>query len=322
MEPHDPALPLDEVVTLLERTETDRRRTDARRLRLLADAVGRVFRSDGQGETTGLLPGGTAPTEIAYRSLRAELATAFHVSEYQVERQLTLAHHLAEGYPATLSALEEGAIAYQHAQFIADEGLVIGTGDSPEIASRRREYEHQALEIAIAETPNRLKPVARRLAETWAERTIDERSCAAETLRRVIVVDTEDGMADLIAHLPAVEAYAIKDRLTRIARTIECTEQPESGAVGSASPRRTRDQLRADAFSELLLESDVFSLTAGAPAEAIQARIQLIAPVDTVRRSRLGSGSAALGGDQPVELTGYGPISARTAREVIGSASH
>src|SRR5690606_25984586 len=118
----------------------------------------------------------------------------------------------------------------------------------------------------------------------YAERTLDERHREACQQRRVWVVDREDGMSDLTAHLPSVEAHAIFDRLTRASRVLANVEQreqrarreqhevdePQSASLnvdeGAAvdpleSPQaptapvfvcRSRDELRTDLFSELL----------------------------------------------------------------------
>lgn len=86
---------------------------------------------------------------------------------------------------------------------------------------------------------------------------------------------------------------------------------------------RSRDQIRADAFTELLLESDVFDLSAGSPAEAIDARIQLIAPAELTALADTNTGADGdADGDLLVELVGYGPIDTDTARELAVSASH
>ncbi|QIM18924.1 hypothetical protein G7066_10595 [Leucobacter coleopterorum] len=66
-----------------------------------------------------------------------------------------------------------------------------------------------------------MKSIARRLAEQFTEVSLDERHAEARKRCRVSVREHDDGMADLIAHLPAAEAYAIYDRLTRMSRALE-----------------------------------------------------------------------------------------------------
>lgn len=331
MNSRTPDRSLDEIIDLLEVVEQQRRRADAERVRWFAAALEQALEDN------------VGSPEIAYRSLRAELATALQVSEHAIERQLSLAQRATQNFPSTLAALEQGTVSYQHVQVICDEGVIIGSGTDPETAERRHAYEQAVLEVAACETPNRLKPVARRLAETWAETPIEERHQEARTLRHVKVIDGDDGMADLIAHLPAVEAYAIRDRLTRISCHIERSEHtaatesvsavsdaaastlppafgaspapnaPDaSDALGatpeSPVPSRTRDQIRADVLTELLLATDLHTLFAGSATEAIQARVQIMVPADTEQ------GTA--------ELAGYGPIGTGTARNLAGTAPH
>ncbi|MHA3724616.1 hypothetical protein ACXR2T_12135, partial [Leucobacter sp. HY1910] len=45
------------------------------------------------------------------------------------------------------------------------------------------------------------QPIAKRLAEEYAEVSLDERHAAARKRRRIEVVDREDGMAELYAYL-------------------------------------------------------------------------------------------------------------------------
>lgn len=88
------------------------------------------------------------------------------------------------------------------------------------------------------------------------------------------MVDQEDGVSDLVAHIPTVEAHAIYDRLTQAGKALALVEAhrfakaggetssgggPEAssgGEVGGGASlesaakvqRRNRDQLRADLF--------------------------------------------------------------------------
>lgn len=349
---------LSEVIDLVEHAEQVRRKEDSHRLRLLASALAQVQDPAGNALSDIAARGARAGTrELAYRSLRAELATALTLSEHSVDRELTLASALTHHYPAALAAMGSGMIAKLHAQVLADEGMVIGSGDDPVIVQRRAAYEQQVLAAAEVSTPGQLRPLARRLAEVWAQTALDERHRKARCHRSVTVVDAGDGMADLLAHLPLVEAVAIKDRLTQIARAAERGEREvrsaeeraelaaectaphdetdsahahegavrqddsreslsadgEAAASQSGFGARTRDQIRADAFVEMLLEADVFSLATGSPTEAIRARIQLVAPAELV---------AEPDADCLVELAGHGPIDTETARGVAAHATH
>lgn len=308
---HTSTSTLNGLLGCLERFELQQRGLDSARMRLLAAAVDEAMALDTAVERSSV------ERDLAYRALRSELALAFNLGEHRLESEMRLALELVHSYQTSLSALDAGVISLAHARVIVDAGAVIGTDDAPEPRERRAGYEAQAIEAASAETPNRLRPIARRLAEAWAEKSVDERHRDAVRERRVIVIDGEDGMADLIAHLPAVEAHAIKDRLTRVARAAERGERMVRGAAdrtasgAEAVPRRTRDQLRADVLAELLLASDECSLFAGSTAEAIRGRVQLI-----VQQEASGGTECELG---PCELAGYGAIDSDSARRLAAA---
>ncbi|HEU5269734.1 MAG TPA: DUF222 domain-containing protein, partial [Jatrophihabitans sp.] len=131
------------------------------------------------------------------------------------------------------------------------------------------------------------------LDPTGAER----RHQRALTERRVEYHPGEDGMASLTALLPAPEAQLIYTRLTASARLLP------------AADPRTLDQQRADVFIDGLLS--------GLPEDALpqmQGRrpaINVVVSADTL----LGLD------DQPAHLTGYGPITAGTARRLAAEES-
>ncbi len=277
------------------------------------------------------------PTEFAYRSLRAEIALVLGTSEHRAERLMDLAFRTTTSYPNLMRRLKAGEINIQHAQVISDEGMLIPIGDDPVLVERRAAYEQTTLEAALVETPTRLRPIARSLAEKWSDSPIETRHERARTGRRVTVCDAGEGMADLYAHLPAIEAYAIHDRLTRIAKASKqhvngapqapSSTAPDGSTADETSPR-SLDHLRADALTDLLLSADPFTLETGCSAEAIHARIQLIAPVEIVEpvetvettastKDSREAGAAPL----PGELAGYGPVDAGEIRKFITSST-
>lgn len=332
-----------QVLGYLEHFESQRRGLDAARLRLIAVAVEQTV---GEGAAAII---DDRDREIAYRALRSELALALRLGEQQLESQMRLACELSRSFRATMDALEEGAIDISHARVIVDAAAVIGTGHTPDLVNRRAGYEGEVLETAMRETPNRLRPVARRLAEQWADRSLDTRHQEAIERRRVVVIDCEDGMSDLIAHLPSIEAHAIKDRLTRIARSVERGERTvharhaqshdeqqnhdeqhdqaarhDHDARHDQDARRSRDQLRADVLADLLLASDERTLFAGSTAEALQAQVQLVIEATPAAgatpRGEPGERAAQTFGPfarfESAELLGCGPLDLRTAAEL------
>ena len=80
--------------------------------------------------------------------------------------------------------------------------------------------------------------------------TAQESRVRAFATRRVVVHPAGNGMATLIADLADVDAHRIHRRLTAIAAGL----QADATADGTAEPR-TRDQLRADILTDLLIGS-------------------------------------------------------------------
>ncbi|HEU5269123.1 MAG TPA: DUF222 domain-containing protein [Jatrophihabitans sp.] len=127
--------------------------------------------------------------------------------------------------------------------------------------------------------------------------TAEQRHQRAAADRRVEYRPDEDGMASLTALLPAPEAQLIYTRLTTA-----------TGLLPATDPR-TLDQQRADLFVDAVLS--------GLPHDAlplVQGRrpaINVVVAADTL-----------LGLDeQPAHLTGYGPITADTARRLAADES-
>lgn len=381
--PH--AQPLGVVVSRLCGVQREARAVEARRIQILSDAYELAHAESSRLAATNPA---SAAAELAYRTVRSEVAAALHLSEHTVDRHMADAYTLTHHYAATFAALNSGQVGFEHCRVIITAGKVIGddglvadtctsaADESPHeiIALRRAAYEQAVSEYARVETPQRLRPIAQRLAETFAERTFDERHSQACMRRRVYVVEHTDGMSDLVAHLPTVEAYAIKDRLTRMAQMLEGVERSTSaepggpggpggpgvdtrtpagadaseGAAAAGSEarrtpnmpshqRRTRDQLRTDLLSDLLLNSDASEAAApsttagdasvsrtGGAHEAIRARVQVIVTdealfTDLVHRAEAPHRSTGLH-TPPAELVGAGSIDTATAQELASSA--
>lgn len=192
--------------------------------------------------------------EMAYRMVCSEIGAALHESDRTIASKVTRATTLITEYPAAYSALTEGKVSLGHANAIIDAGVII-TDEQV-----RSKYEKQALEFAKVESVGRVRPVVKEMAECFADVSIEEHYEHANLGRNVSVVDGEDGMADLIAHIPAVLAHGIKDRVDQLAHHVVSGRSGgtcEGDSAGSdAAPKapldeRTMDQLRADVFTDL-----------------------------------------------------------------------
>jgi hypothetical protein len=243
--------------------------------------------------------------EMAYRSVTAELATALHVPQSTMERQISEAWALATQLPATLGALRNGQISARHATVIVEETTDLG--DDPGL---RAKLDEQLAMTAVTVTAASLRRKARALREDQQVQSIAERHRAARAKRRVELEPARHGMAWLHALLPATDALLIKDRLDQVAHAGSAGH--DGSASGDAGRERRRvDQCRADAARDLLLHG---TLPAGTDFADIVARVRPTVHV-TVPVLTLNGASEA-----PGLLDGYGPIDADSSCRIAATA--
>lgn len=243
------------------------------------------------------LPHNATGTELdhAWRSLAAELAVAARVSDRTMQNRLTEAGTLVERFPATLDALERGAISLGHVHVIAEHGSVLTD------AAARTRYEEIVLERAERMTPGRLRKVARLASERLNPTALQERHDAAREERRVAKREFDDGMSEIIHIIPTTLAESIWARLTASAK-----------AISDAGDPRSYDQLRADLVTELLLTGE----PSGCPdaphraANGIRPHISVTIPALTL----LGRD------DEPATLASGAPIDLDTATRLAADA--
>jgi hypothetical protein len=252
------------------------------------------------------------------RAIAAEVGAVLRRSDRVMQDRLHDASVLVTGFAATVAALRAGRIDTGHVRLIQDAGARIA---DPDVRAR---FEQAALVVCERETPGRARPIVAMIAQKLHPVPLAERHADAVERRRVWVRDLDDGMAESAAVLPAVLAYAIRDRLTEYAREIVAarrvaTEAGDAEATGDATPEaavpdtRTTDQVRADVLADLLLTGAATGpafdgdLLAGS---GVRTRVQIVIPADTLT----GTGTT------PAELVGYGPIDPDTARRLAATA--
>jgi hypothetical protein len=281
-------------------------------------------------EVAAALPHASSRTaDLEVRDLAAQLGAALRVSDRTVQSQLHDATTLATLFPTTAAAWSNGTIDRRRVTVIMEAGEPITD------AAGRAWFERRAVDLARELSAAELRPAARRLAEHAQHDPLAVRHERARRRRRVVVTDLDDGMARLIADLPAVLAYGIHDRLTSMAGEVRAAgpRSPEdgdgdghtgagvttgaeattgsdaAGAGDDAGDGRCTDELRADILADLLL--------AGAPhahgdgLDRIGAIVQVTVPVLTV----VGAST------EPCVLAGYGPIPLDHALRLAGAAS-
>lgn len=292
-----PPLTIDGVVTSVAAVRSQMAILAAMESILLSAAVVLV-----EAETAGRA---SADADMAMRSVAAEIAAATRTSDRTVRVRMNDAHALVHDFPATYRALAIGEISAGHAAVVLEAGSSISDDDA------RERFETAVLRRAASLTPGRLRPIAVAVAEQMRPDGIVERHRDARRGRGVQVRDLDDGMAELLATLPAVLAHGIRDRLTQMAKTVVDAEaaEPRGGDHAGTTERRTLDQVRADVLADTLLGGA--PLAHGDGIDAIRGAVQVTVPVLTL------AGLA----DDAAFLSGTGPVDGESARRLAGSAS-
>lgn len=225
---------LERVVAEVQTTRAQIARLQATEARLLTDAVD-IVRVREQARRD---KGRKGPHDLPLREISAELGAAMRLSDRTVQARMSAASTLRDSFAATFDALAQGRIDLAHASAIVDAGAVIAD------TVMREQYERIVLEASELETPHRLRAIARVVAGRIDPDLAEELRRRAVGGRRIRVVDLDDGMARLLADLPAVLAHAICDRLTQMAETEHAAE---AAAVEAAAQPRAAEALAASA---------------------------------------------------------------------------
>lgn len=226
--------------------------------------------------------------DMAFRSLRAEVACALRLPERSVERLFGEARMLVRDLPATLTALHEGALSYRHAQVMVDQGSGLS-------AEHLATFERLAVPVGGSMTASAFDRKARRVRESLDSSTIEARTASAAERREASWSPGRDGMSDLILHMRTHDVQAIYSRATEGARALAGPNEP-----------RTVAQLRVDLMRDALLTGTLDALG----GTRLKPDVFVTVPVLTLL------GVAEIPGD----LDGYGPIAPSTARELAAHA--
>ncbi len=225
---------------------------------------------------------------IQDRVFIAEVALTLGLTEYSAQALIARSNILTTDRRATLAAVVAGLITLRHAEFIADEGAGL-TGELG------RRFERAALIMAEGMTPAKLKNELGKLRERLQPDDSAERHADALADRQVRIAPNRDGMGELWAALSGEDTAAIDAKLDACVRSIQ-------NAGGEDD--RTSAQLRADVLVDLLLNDE-------AGVRNVKATVFVTVPADT-----------AVGGDQPGEVMGQGPMDAQTMRNLMTLSSY
>jgi len=235
-------------------------------------------------------------------SEREEIAAALRLSSGTAQHRIDVARTLVNHLPNTCAALANGEISAAHASVIARESAeVIGKGLS---AAAIAEIELKAISHAEFHTPVQ---VANKVRGTIAKLSPEIFEAAAEharDCRKVTMYAEPDGMATIVALLPAADAQTVMLAIDALARQ----ESEINGGDVSISPlddERTLDMKRADALTSLAATFLAQNLDSYKPHRR-PVTVNLTIDLPTL----LGLS------ENPGILAGYGAIPASVAREL------
>jgi hypothetical protein len=255
--------------------------------RMIASLTAAKYRLVAFAHETQTRGSGAPSHPLAEREFRAEIAAALRLSRRAAGMLIDDADVLTEHLPATLESLTDGRITPRHARILVDELATVPDDERDDIEARALEAAEQSANV-FART-------VRRIRESRSPEQAIERHRRAVDDRCVTLEPGADGMAWLIARLPAPEAVAADSLLDARARALRTGGDP-----------RTLSQLRADLLAEALLGGD-HSRPFGNSTPTV---------VTTVPISVLQGHDDAMG-----ELVGYGPVDPATARRIAGAAN-
>ena len=274
--------------------------------------------------------------DLAHALVVSEVAVAEGISEFAAARLVKSSESMCGVQLAVLDGLEGGELTEGHARVITEETSTLRDELAEEfgIEALGRLETRSGRRRTIAE----FRRAVRALRERQHPESIVERKARATRDRSVCVRPEPDGMCTLSAFVPAEVGLAAINRLDSLARAQRAVD-PEDG--------RTLPQLRADAFSDLLLVG-TGKAASPAPAAALAEGAVGLDPVLAARAAEasgtdgaadprtspvvgnavpsaeivvLISAETLLGAnDEPATLEGYGPLDAETARDLAVAA--
>jgi len=227
---------------------------------------------------------------------REDVATALRLSANTAQSRIDTARVLTNHLPATCQALAVGDISPSHATLIAREtSEAIKRGFSTEDLIH---IENRALAHAEFHTPAQVGRKIRTLIAQISPETFEESVAIARDTRSVHVYPESDGMATVIALLPAEDAQTVMLAINTLVET-----------QSSLADSRSIEMKRADALAAIC--GDILARISD---EHQPHRRPVTINITMDLPTALGMA------DNPAELAGYGPIPASVARTLSADA--
>ena len=245
---------------------------------------------------------------------REEVAAALRLSGNTAQMRIDVARTLINHLPNTCSALAMGEISASHATVIAKETAAAIRGGISEFAIYQ--IEEKALAHAEFHTPgqvaNKVRTTIAALAPAEFEQVVDR----ARESRRVSCYNEADGMATVVAILPAQDAQIVMKSIeSYILKMNEIDEAKHQALGNTCSPTETwsllsADNKRADALTAIL-------------SQALASNVDQVRPHRRPVTVNVTIDLPTLLGlaENPGQLSGYGAIPASVARELASDAT-
>jgi hypothetical protein len=232
---------------------------------------------------------------------REDVATALRLSPTTAQNRIDVARVLVGHLPNTISALSTGEISVAHATVIAREtATAIRNGLSPESIFR---VEQTALAHAEFHTPgqvaSKVKTTIAKLAPEEFEEIVDR----ARDARRVTCYSEADGMATVVAILPAEDAQTVM-------KSIEAYIVKRDGEDAAEWSILSADMKRADALTAIASQA-LASMANDVQPHRRPITISVAIDLPTL----LGLA------ENPGQLAGYGAIPASVARRLAADGN-
>lgn len=221
---------------------------------------------------------------MGVRAAAADLGVRVGLTDTHVRQRAHRAQTLSTRLPQLWELCRQGLVAEQNMAYAAQLAASLPDDDADSWAN----FDSALAACACRLVPGRFRQRARAARERAHSESLSARHVRAAADRRVSIEPTLDGMAELYALIPAVDAAAIDAVVEAHARQL---------AAGD-DEARTLAQIRADVVVALLTRERE---TAG---PRVTASVSLTIPVMTL----LGRS------DEPATLAGSGPIPLDTAK--------
>ena len=259
----------------------------------------------------GLTPTeGGGPLSGVDEAEREDVSTALRLAPATAQSRIDIARTLVNNLPQTCAALATGEISSAHATVIARETASAIRDGAAETTIYS--IEQKALAFAEFHTPGQVANHVRTQIAKLAPEEFEETVSRAESMRRISCYNDGDGMATVVAILPAADAQIVMNSIEAFILRQEQLEEASRSEFNSQShsAQRTVDQKRADALSAICATvlSDL-SETVSSHRRPLTVNVTIDLP------TLLGLA------ENPGQLAGYGPIPAAVARHLASDAS-